>query len=270
MSVYLGQLGRMVEIKCPASQQVNTADGFTFEETLEGRVKAQARPIQRRTWSLETSDATTPTDHAAVQGFVAGAWGPGPFVYVSADAPVTNMLSPAAAACMPGTTDFDPSPGGPADLTADGWEGRSWLSIGEGLSFVLGTDFIPVLPGVAVTGSAWVAGPVARLRLRWYDATGAILTSTASGDSASGPLFKRVTITGTPPPGAAATRLVAVDVDRVARPALTWTGEVFPWAAGEGCPKAVIHAASKQLIMASRDLRGGRYASAAYTITEVG
>lgn len=134
--IYLGSLGRMIGIKCPASQQLEAEDLYSFELTLEGKRTAQVKPRAPRTWNLQTSDATKPADVATLMQFVQGGWGPGPFVFVAADAPFTNLLSPAAASCDPvaglgSATTLD----GPL-LTGDGWAGRS-LSVPNPSSDVL-------------------------------------------------------------------------------------------------------------------------------------
>lgn len=274
--IYLGTLGRMVELKCPATQQVSVADGYSFEETLEGQVKAQVKTLRRRVWQLGTSDATIPADQATLMGFASGSWGNGPFVFVSADAPVTNMLTPAAASCMEmRTNNALVRPAGPVNLDTAGWEGRSIgadLPEGGGSrpEIYFGTGDTPVLAGVPVTGSAYVEGTDAAIRLYWYrdgDPT-PITSSTSSASPGTG--FRRISVTAIPPAGAIFCRLVAVGATRATRPAITWTDRAFAWAAGEGCSKAVIHAMSKSLVLASRDPRGGRYANLSYTITEVG
>lgn len=275
MSVYLGELGRLVELKCPASQSVSVEDGATFETTLEGRVKASVRPrVGSRVWSLSVSEATTPADHATLYSFINGEWGAGPFVWVSADAAVTNLLSPSASACMdmrPGNSAVHP--GGPMNLGAAGWAGRSIAADSTGgvlPEIYFGTADIPVLPGVPVTGSAWLSGVDSVIRLYWYRA-GSLspMGNTTSGRTGESGVHRR-TVTGFPPEGAAFCRLVASGATRATRPAVTWTRQAFDWAPGEGCPKAVIHRASKSPSMVSDDPRGGRYASASYTVTEVG
>lgn len=276
MSIYLGTLGRMVALKCPATQQQSLGDRFSFEPTLEGRIKAQALPEQRRSWTLATSDATTPAQQATLMGFASGSWGNGPFVFVSADAPVTNMLTPAAAACMEmRTNNALVRPSGPVNLDAAGWEGRSIgadLPEGGGVrpEIYFGTGDTPVLAGVPVTGSAYLDGSEAAIRVYWYrDGDPSPITSSTSSTS-PGTGFRRISVTAMPPAGAIFCRLVAVGATRGTRPAITWTDRAFDWAAGEGCSKAVIHAMSKSLVLASRDPRGGRYANLSYTITEVG
>src|SRR5690625_4816542 len=96
--IYLGTPGRMVGISCPAEQRLATAERYSFQTTLEGRVKAQVRPIGRRTWDLRLPRTSSPSEVAALAAFADGAWGAGPFWFVSADAPVVNLLSPGAAA----------------------------------------------------------------------------------------------------------------------------------------------------------------------------
>lgn len=271
--IYLGTLGRLVALKCPASQQMDLGERYSFEPTLEGRIKGQALPLQRRTWSMSTSDATTPAQQAALQGFVNGSWGPGPFVFVSADAPVTNLLSPGAAACLELTSHVGIGPGGPVDLGPEGWEGSSIAANYPDTTspeIFFGLGFVPVLPGVPVTGSAYIQGTEARVNLYWYAADLSPLGATPSQNVSSPAGMTRVSVTALPPTGAACCRVVAFHATKATRPALTWTDRAFPWAAGEGCPKAVLHGASKNLIMASRDFRGGRYANVSYTITEVG
>jgi len=270
--IYLGTLGRMVGIKCPSSQSVETAERYGFDQTLEGRVKAQAKPVGRRTWNLQLSQATTPQDHSALSAFANGAWGAGPFYFVPVDAPHTNLLSPAGASCMPGTAYPVSSggsvlEGGPVDLGADGWAARSWANAGT-VDFFLGYgEFIPVLPGQLITGSAWVQGAGASVRLRWYDSTGAYMSSSSIGSTGSAAGFTRVSVTESAPVGSAACLLVAVGASRVTRPAVTWTAQVQPWADGQGCSKAVVSGFSRDQVLA---VVGNTYSNVSFTVTEVG
>lgn len=272
--IYLGTLGRMVGIKCPASQNVEAEDRYSFNTTLEGRVKAQARPVLGgRSWSLQTSDATTPEDAATIMGFANGEWGAGPFVFISADAPVTNLLTPDEASCLYQSPNANIRRGGPVNLGADGWAGQSiqHLDPAGGSEIYFSTGQTPVLAGQPVTGSAWIRGDGARVRLYWYT-EGSVTPMAGTVSSATitaGDGWKRATVTGTPPAGAVGVAVVAQYAFQAARPAITWTSEMFPLAAGEGCPKAVLHGASKSLVLAGRG-RGQQYANLSYTITEVG
>lgn len=272
--IYLGTLGRMVELKCPASQQL-AADGEpSFKTTLEGRRIAQVPPSRgRRAWQNQLSDASTPDQVGAVMSFINREWGPGPFVFVSADAPVTNMLTPAAASCDPSEVSVS---GGasvlatPPMLTPDGWAGRSFMKNAAGLLFH-GLGFVPVLPGVGVTASAYVLGAGGAVRIAWYDAAGAGVGSVTSTVVSTAGQVVRSFVSAVPPAGAVSCRVsVNAAATQTCRPALTWSDTLLPWADGQGCLKAVIHGASRNLIMASRDPRGGRYSNLSFTVSEVG
>lgn len=274
MSIYLGSLGRLVELKCPATQQVSNADRFSFEESLEGKVFAQARPVGRRVWQLGTSDATTPKDIAAVQAFIDGAWGAGPFVFVSADAPVTNLLTPDAATCSPGNytlgVEAVVGDGGPM-LLPDGWAGRSYYRVSGGDLYFDRSFRTPVISGVQVTGSAYVLGAGAVAQLTFYDASNkAIGLPVKSNIKGNAVVAVRSAVTALPPANAVSCKLSVSGFTRAANPAITWTSQAFDWATGDGCAQAVIHASSRNLVMASNDPRGGRYSNLSYTITEVG
>lgn len=271
MSVYIGTLGRLVELPYVTSASVTPADRYTFKGTLEGRVRGQAKPVGRRVWSLSASRYLAQAQ-GNLMSFINGEWGHGPFVWVSSDAPVTNMLTPDVSACGPSalySTAF--TIGGPMVLGGGQVAGRSVISAtGSGFCF-FGEDRVPVIPGRPVTGSAWVLGAGAKVRLTWYGADnlsiGSTVVSAASG-SAAAPV--RLAVTATPPAGAVGCLVSVSGARQAARPAVTWTGRVFDWADGAGCPKAIVHGASKDIQSAHLDPNGFRAADMGFTITEVG
>lgn len=273
MTVYIGQIGRMVRLYSTPSAQVVYEDRATFKTTLEGARKAQVRPASgRRTWSLNASFAD-PSEQSAIMAFINGEWGNGPFVYVSADAPVINLLTPAAASCEPAeftpTTGLVLTPGGPM-LTADGWAGRSFAKNTVNAVF-FGLDMLPAIPGRSVTASAYVRGLGGVVRLNWYDIAGQSISTASSAVAAGASGVVRSHVTGSPPAGAVGFRVSASkEVTQACRPAATWSDGLLEWGAGQGCTKAVIHGASSDLIMASRDTRGSRYSNLGFTVTEVG
>jgi hypothetical protein len=270
VTVYLGIPGRLVELRCP-SDQSSPADGvFSFERTLEGRVKAQARRLSRRQWSVAVS-AATPADVGALAGFAGGEWGRGPFVWVSADAPVTNLLTPEQSLCDPSTLyTAGVIAGGPLNLGSDGWAGRSFLNPDPATTFRFGGQGAPVLPGQKVTASAYVVGAGSKVQIRWEDAAGAFISAVTSTSSGVAGSATRVSITATPPTNAALANVNAVSTAQAARPALTWTDTLFDWSDGQGCPKAVVSGLDRRLVLALRTPGYGRYADASFTITEVG
>lgn len=266
--IYLGSLGRMIGIKCPASQNVQAEERHSFSTTLEGRRKVQVKPTGRRTWSLQTSDATTPQEHSLLSQFAHGAWGLGPFIFVSADAPHTNMLTPASSMCIP----VDPlqdavMEGGPVDLPGVGWVARSYIS-GSPTTYVVGREIYPVPPdGGPVTAQAFVQGANARARLNWYDAQKAYLGSTTSTVTGTGLGFSLSWVTGVPPVGAVGVGVGALTTTAIAAPSLTWGDKPVVWAAGEGCLEAVVHAPSRELVLTGP---GRTFSNLGFTVSEVG
>jgi len=265
--IYLGTLGRMIGIKCPAQQQVQSEERYTFQATLEGHRKAQVRPRNPRTWSLQTSDATTPQQALALTQFASGAWGPGPFVFVSADAPVTNMLTPAAASCSPEMAEgySHLSGGGPVQLGGV-WAARSLLSSSPGALLII-NEKVPVLPGVPVTISAWVRGDGGYVRVSFYDTSDTVVGSASSSVKSTAGTAQRSWVSANPPVGAAYARIVGVGVTMLALPELTWTNELLPEAEGQGCAQAVVHSASRDLVLAAPR---AVFSNISFTVTEVG
>lgn len=265
--IYLGTLDRMVGIKCPASQNVGVEERFTFTRTIEGKRKGQARPVGRRTWGLQTSEATTPTEHSAVTAFASGAWGPGPFIFVSAEAPHTNLLSPNWSLCDPSMPSASSVTGaGPVEVEPGLMMPRSYFN-SDSAYVVLVPDKVPVLQGVAVTGSGYVLGSGMRVQLRFRDINGALIQSYSSDASVGTTQWQRLKVTQVPPAGAAYVELAFNGAGRSTGPVVTWTDKVQPWSAGNGCPEAVVDSASSDLTLA---VPGATYSNVSFTVSEVG
>lgn len=266
--IYLGSLGRMIGIKCPASQQLETEETYEFEMTLEGKRTAQVKPRGPRTWSLQTSDATDPESVSSLMQFTQGAWGRGPFVFVSADAPFTNLLSPAAASCDPAAGLGSATVADGPMLTQAGWAGRS-LSVPNPAVDVLwfGAEHVPVLPGEWVTGSAYVKGAGSTVRIYWYDISGAQIGQTTSSVTGTAATATRSWVSAVAPPNAVSCRLRAVSTSQAAMPSVTWTNKLMPYSDGQGCPQAVVHNQSRSLTLTGMQ---GTYSNLSYTVSEVG
>lgn len=265
--MYLGTLGRLIEIKCPTRLQSSRSGGFAFSTTLEGKVKAQALPGGRRVWDVELGQLTTPDDLQILDQFASGIWGPGPFVFVAADAPVTNMLTPGAASCDPvaGMRSTD-RPDGPL-LTPDGWAARSIRSTDTSQVLWFGEQYTPVFEGQPVTASAYVLGDNARVRIYWYDASGSQLSTSTSSVAATASEVVRSHVTAVPPEGAVSCRVRGVSTVQGAWPAITWTDQLMPRSSGHGCLRAVVHSVTKDVVRATE---AQQFYSAGFTVTEVG
>lgn len=271
MSVYLGNLGRLVEFKCPSSQSVNVDDGTVLKSALEGRVWAEVRPVRvARQWSVGVG-AGTPADLANVLAISAGEFGRGPFVWVSADAPVTNLLTPDVSTCGDSAmTGLAVEQAGPLTL-ADGVAGRSLLNNTPASPLYFGAAIVPVIPSEPVTASAYLVGAGARMAVAFYDAAGDFIYTTTGAAGGVAGSAKRLSVTNlTPPSNAASCVPLGLSATYGARPAVTWTREMFDWQTGEGCPKAVVTGLSRDVILALREPSYGRYSSLSFSVTEVG
>lgn len=268
--IYLGSLGRMIGIKCPASQNVQAEERYTPSVTLEGRRKAQVRPVGRRMWSLQTSDATTPTEHSLLSQFASGAWGNGPFVFLPADAPVSNVLTPAASLSAPGefvlASGVTVTEGAPL-RTPDGWAARSFIKSTNNVLF-LGADLVPLPPSGKVTIAAYVRGSGGAAGVAFYDSAGGSLGTSYSSVTAGASNVVRSWLTVTPPVGAVSCRvMVNSATQQAAWPSVTWTDSLQPFGEGQGCLKAVVSSMSRDQVLA---VPGSTYSNVSFTVMEVG
>lgn len=266
--IYLGTLDHMIGMDCPAEQSVSHAGRVSTVTTVEGRVKAMVVPESGRSWSLGVSAGARQSESATLQEFVTGAWGSGPFIFVPVDAPLTNLLSPREAACMEAGT---ARVGGPVDLGGDGWAASSLFTgdVDATPEVYANVAPVPVREDRPVTGSAWVQPGIAEqalLRLYWHGRDGAGVIGASSVTVPAGAGLQRVTLTATPPAGAVGVRLVGYKVVLMARPQITWTPGPVSWAAGEGCPAAVVHDLSRSQ---STAWPGTVLSSVQYQVTEV-
>lgn len=270
MSVYLGTLGRLVELKCPSSQPVAVDDGTTFDRSLEGVVTAQVRAVRRRQWDVRIG-LGTPADLANVLAFSAGEFGNGPFVWVSADAPVTNLLTPGVSTCGP-TADVGASVelGGPLALPDGSFAGRSLVNSNTAQNLYFGPATVPVLPGEPVTASAYLVGAGSKVGVNFHDAAGVYISSASSTASGVAGVATRLSVTATAPANAASCGPFGSATTQAARPAVTWTDQVFDWQPGEGCAKAVLSGVSRDILLALREPSYGQYSALSCVVTELG
>lgn len=267
MPVYIGSLGRMVKLPYVGSQQVQAEERYNFTSTLEGKRKAQVRAKGPRTWAL-SANHFRPNEHSLLTQFADGVWGHGPFVFVSADAPHTNLLTPAAASCDPTliSAPASISNGGPVEFEPGIWSGRSYFNTSPTLSVAF-RGKVPILPGVKITGSAYVRGAGIRLYVSFWDSAGVNLGAYGSAGTGTASAWTRLLVTRTPPANAVHAEIYATGAGRSVAPALTWTDNVQPWSDGQGCEKAVVTGMSRDQVLA---VVGHTYSNVSFTVQEVG
>lgn len=270
--IYFGAKGRLIGVMCPSVQRVDDGDRYQFTTTLEGKRKAQVLPgAHRRVWDLGLGNVTTPDQVAVLQDIARGAWGDGPFVFVPADAPNTNMLPPGVSSCDPNA---GLSPVNVVDgplLTPDGWAPRSLSPVSPPGYVHFGSERIagatPVLPGQAVTASAYVEGAGAYARVLWRDADFNYLSNVSSTVRAGRGEVIRSHVTATAPPGAVWASVQALNAVRAARPSLTWGDRLLPFSDGRLARNVVVDQVSSDLV---HTLPGRTYQNLSFTVTEVG
>lgn len=267
--IYLGSLGRMIGIKCPSSQSTDHGDRYTMTRTLEGGVRAQARPLSARQWQLGLSDASTASDLALLQDFARGAWGAGPWFFLSAEAVNTNILTPRQAALVDREQRTEFANGGPVQVSDGSIAPASLVSVvASGWQPIF--TRLPVKPGAWLTWAADVQGNgtvAPELLMTFYNSAGGNL---GGHPSAGLPIagMQRVAVSRIVPTTAA---WVSVGIRsttlRTARAQVSWT-ERAPQVVsdGRGCAAAVLHGVSENLVLTGE---GRTYMNAGFTVSEV-
>ena len=266
MTAYLGSIGALAPIACVESLDGEASRPTSYATTLGGVTFAQVGVSAPRSWRLSFSPGTTPDGPAQVQAFLDGEHGLGPWLWVNEWAQVTNVLPPRVAAGEFGWSNS--SAGGAVALPDGSLAGRSMSrAAGTPSSYLRGPSGIaqiPVLPGVPVTGSAWVNGiDSAFLVVQWRDATSGLGDVPIAAPAG----WSRVPVSATPPAGATHAYLAATGTCQVARPALTWTPALTPYSAGNGADAVLIDRLSYSPALATHDRQ---FSPVTYSVREVG
>lgn len=263
MPDYLGPLGGLVPIPTASEISVARESRYRISTTVENLTRAQIRSApQPRKWEVSHL-LVTPGQFDVLEAFALGLYGHGPFFYVGADARALSVLTPAQSALRNVGPEF--APAGPVMLS-----GRSYpVSLTASIpSSWRGLVDAPVVPGVPVTASIWVQSATGApiISVGWV--VGGNIPETLSVTGSSGGMWQRLTWTGTPPAGAAQLRLgVRSSVTAVAGPQVTWTPGPVPYAMGRGADSVIVESTAMTPTIL---VPGASYASASYTIREVG
>lgn len=264
---YLGSLGRLVGLKCPSSERIQSADRYVTSTTVEGRRRAQVRPASPRTWDLSVGVAT-PAELAVLSDFLSGAWGAGPWHWVPVPAQRGNLLTPREASLVEraSVSALSVQDAGPVRDAEGAWAPRSvtvtissgWVALARG---------VPVLEGRPFTFSCDVQGDAApgQVQVAFLDAAGTALSNVTA--AAPTPGMRRVSVTSTVPLGAVQAQVGVRSQTVVAtRPQATWTSGPVPYSAGHGCRSAVVDGWSEDLLVANSF---GTYSNSSFSIVEV-
>ena len=264
---FIGSLGRLVEVPFTASENVSRADRYVESTTVEGARRVQVRPVAPRSWSVDVSGASA-DELSGLEAFAQGAWGSGPWHWVSVAAQVGNLLTPREAQLLDRAVVSSASvqDAGPVRDSDGAWSPRSvtvtlasgWASLARG---------VPVIPGMPFTFSCDVQGNTlpGQVHVRFADAAG----GTVSDNSADAPNagMHRVSWSGAVPAGAVEAHVGVRSQTVVAtRPQVTWTPGPVPFSAGHGCRSAVVDGVSSDLLVVNSD---GPVSGVGFTVLEV-
>lgn len=268
--IYLGQIGRLIPLDCAAEETRTTTEKYTFKTTLEGKRKAQAIPFTRRTWGI-TAPAGTYSQAAPLADFASGAWGAGPFIFISERAQRGNILSPETASLEKGKIVGAGNVAAVPVLTAGGWAPTS-MSVGASGYWLGGQERYPIILDKPMTVSVYAMGAACRIRVDFLDAAGGVLASKYSVPVSSPASFQRISVSFAAhsyPQGAISARVYFYNLSAITRPAITYTAQLMPWEQGQGCYKAVVVDGTHSTLLAL-DIPHGQYQQHDYQIVEVG
>ena len=255
MTGYLGTTARMVPAVPTSAQSEDRPERFTIMATASKRwaFDTARNGVTPRAWSVDLGllDAS---EMAVLDEFVQGAWGPGPFRWVSCAAHDSNVLTPAQSvlAGLDAGSGMD---------TAAGYAPRSM--VGPGTDVL--AERVPVIPGEPVTVTVDTTG-AATLTVVFRRGTGTV--DSRQTVAATGVLAQRLTYTAPFVPALA--RTVDIEVSghtRAARPQVTWTAEARPWAPGRGAESVVIQQGALDPVVINRQ---GGYWAGSVSLVEVG
>ncbi|HCS2945706.1 TPA: hypothetical protein OQU49_004305 [Shigella flexneri] len=226
-------------------------------------------PSRPRTWDVSWG-ARDGGELAKLEAFASGAWGYGPWHWVSVAAQLGNVLTPRESVFLDRAGSSYFADAGPVRDSSGEWSPRS---VGVALDAGWASLFrdVPVVAGKWFTWSADVSASTTaapQLQVAFYDGAGSAIAGAGGTSAGVGVGMQRVSGSWLVPVGAVEARVgVRSTVGVVARPQVTWTDKPVPFSAGHGCRSAVVDGVSSDLLVVNS---GGPVSSVGFTVLEVG
>lgn len=264
---WMGSLGRLQPVWSTPSMSITPTLEKTYTTTLGGRQYVRQGPRGHREWALSGYGGTG-EDLAPVVLMASGAWGVGPWWWLSPWAVGANALTPdgsrLAWADLAGAT-----VAGPVQVEGGLWLPQSAIASGASTNAIARSEtagYLPVPAGTPYTGSLFVSAAQS-VRVSEFGADlGVTVRAVTSAPAPAGAGLRRVTVSSVASASTAALRLDVLGAGQVAGAALTLTSTVAPWALGDGCEQAVVDSESRDVEVMSRD----PWSNQSFTIKEVG
>lgn len=267
MGAYLGAPGSMrMFARLKGSSSESAVRATSYKTTLGGRLRAQVSPQVLREWSCSLPVAT-PEESQHLKALTAGVFGLGPFAWVPVQATTTNVMT--LGASMPGPKHTSWSgigdPTGVWDVPGVGVVQHSILANKNRI--ILGTG-TPVIPGMPVTGGAWVAGSAStRVALQLLDAAGTIVSLAWTDDSYGMTPKRSLATIPSAPQSAVTARVVVYESIQVGLPSISWSAEATDWAPGGGSTQVIIEGFDAGLVHV--DTHQGLMEDISFTVKEL-
>lgn len=270
MGGFIGPVGGLVEVPFTSSEPEDVPSRSTYRTALSGRVTEQRGPRGRRTWDCSI-DVSRPDDHHILDQVSAGMIGKGPYVWYSAMARVTNILTPDQSMMMGGS--WSGGAEGGAGVTSDSV--RYLGSLTGGLdSVIFIRDAIPVPSEHPLAVSVYVSthpSKVAWLHVTELDPEGATVGTPWTTSVPADTHAHRAAITITTSPRTVSVRVMVTSALMVTLPSLSITSRPMGWSAGRGCVSASLNLRGSDPRLAFESADGwGRRESRTFTIHELG
>lgn len=232
MAGYIGELGRMHKILWPTPVKVTNPTRYEVQSAPSRRWAFVTTPAaaRRREWSLDVTG--TNREITGLSQLVAGAFGPGPWRFISDEAAVTNVLTPAES-MLDGIANggYVDGVGGPAAASCVGG--------GE----VIIAQSVPVPDGSPVTVSVDTAGDTV-LTLQPVNAAGRPVGN-ARVERARRQVMHRLQVTiPVFPAGAVALKITASGYKTLCRPQVVWLDSCPRWDMGAGADSVIVEEAT--------------------------
>lgn len=274
---WLGHPGSLHPIRLHVGEHKRaTQPRTTLTETLSGRVLAQLSPRRTapRQWSIGGPNELV-RDIAVLDEVLNGLRPP--YVWVDPWAQVTNLLTPRSSLWQDAVdAQATVSLAGRYPLAGGGYAATSVVQSNTAQSIISGAA--PVVPGLPVTVSAWVAGSTScRINLQWLDSNGASISVLGGSNVPAGLSVLSRSSLSVPadqvPATAVAVRLFTYNgVSVAARAQVTWTSGPVDWSIGGGASTVIVEGPSVDPTWAVPDpsFAHGRRADVSFTVTEIG
>lgn len=260
MTCYIGNLGRMVPLSAASSLSVDTIRLGSIDTTLGGRRYSRTAPRSHREWSLRSPEGTTAGNLATPTLFVQGAWGDGPFWWLSDWAVAVNVLTPGGSVLKYGGL-AGGTLTGPVQAVDGTWFPSSVVSPAGGVTGVArgyARTYVAVPRGVTYTASLYVSAGQ-QVRVSEFDSSLGAVLATRTSPAGAGSGLRRVSITAVAGASTDALRLDVLGSGACAGAAISLTPSLAPWGDGDGCAEAVIQNLSRDITAPWMGFSGQNY-----------